>query len=55
MAREQHSRTKALILVVVILVVIAIAAYFLHLRPAEEVVTQPEELREDAQGPPARQ
>jgi len=54
MARESNSRTKALVFVIVILVLIAVAAYFLHLRPAEEVVTQPEQLRGDAQGPPAR-
>jgi hypothetical protein len=43
MAQERKSRTKAILIFVVVLVLTAIIAYYFHLYPAEEVVTQPGE------------
>jgi type II secretory pathway component PulM len=55
MAPERKSRTKAILIFAVVLVLTAIIAYFLHLRPAEEAVTQPGETQaqEEMRGDPA--
>jgi preprotein translocase subunit YajC len=51
MATERKSTQKAVITVIIVVVLTALIAYFLHLRPAQEAPTLPDDqqLQEEVQ------